>query len=77
MIAWSILNLALAHKQWSVSGQVSNSLILVNLFQVGLVNESLEGLGLVEASPLACLGCNSGLLVRQLDVEISLRQVRL
>ncbi len=34
LIGWTIINLGLAHKQWTTMGRVTNSVILVNLFQV-------------------------------------------
>jgi hypothetical protein len=34
MIAWSLINLGLAHKQLATRGYVTNSVLLVNAFQV-------------------------------------------
>eukprot|EP00199_Chlamydomonas_sp_CCMP681_P000824 CAMPEP_0119109460 /NCGR_PEP_ID=MMETSP1180-20130426/17922_1 /TAXON_ID=3052 ORGANISM="Chlamydomonas cf sp, Strain CCMP681" /NCGR_SAMPLE_ID=MMETSP1180 /ASSEMBLY_ACC=CAM_ASM_000741 /LENGTH=456 /DNA_ID=CAMNT_0007095217 /DNA_START=166 /DNA_END=1536 /DNA_ORIENTATION=+ len=41
MIGWAIVNLALAHKQWTTLGRVTNSMVLVNAFQLYYVTDAL------------------------------------
>lgn len=34
LIGWAIMNLGMAHKQYVTLGRVTNSMVLVNVFQV-------------------------------------------
>lgn len=41
MIGWAVLNLAMAHNQWTQLGRVTNSMVMVNVFQLVYVMDSL------------------------------------
>jgi len=41
LIGWALINLGMAHKQWTSLGRVTNSMVLVNVFQLYYVADAL------------------------------------
>jgi hypothetical protein len=68
-MAWALLNLAMAHKQWTRFGRVTNSMLLVNAFELLYVADGLWNEARVRAARALGAHSSGGLLCVLLFLE--------